>query len=386
MAEKRLRLFVLGAGFSRAAGFPLADMLWRDILKIVDSRSKGIYNVFRDDLKEYIEYNERCGIQGSSKEQIDYEKFMSYLDIEHYLGLRGPDTLSDDGNESTVIVKTLIGHLLSASHSMLSEIPPLYKEFAEQLQPSDYVLTFNYDVLLERALNVVDKPYRLFPHRYESVSNDSATLDLSHDEIVILKLHGSIDWFDRTSYERRLEKFKKSGLPRKPAHPIFNHVKELGVMKLTEGPRYEDDHLAKIYRVENIEELYGRETMLSVTPVILPPSSMKILYAKKMLEFWYGLNGAGTENFGLNIIGYSLPDQDEYVKQALYKMVRNYQEVHYWETKVMRKAPMVIVDKLDDCKSIKNFKKKYQFVDWNRAILHSDGFDKRALELIFNNT
>ena len=47
-------------------------------------------------------------------------------------------------------MKTLIGEILA--ERMPAEVPELYLKFARILKPEDYVLTFNYDTLLERAL------------------------------------------------------------------------------------------------------------------------------------------------------------------------------------------------------------------------------------------
>jgi len=70
-------------------------------------------------------------------------------------------------------------------------VPDLYVQFARKLRPDDYVLTFNYDTLLERALEQAGVPYRLFPDRYEEVSEYTAPIDNSRSEVVVLKMHGS---------------------------------------------------------------------------------------------------------------------------------------------------------------------------------------------------
>ena len=56
---------------------------------------------------------------------------MGFLDVEHFLGLRGSDTWSDDGNEGTVVAKTLIGQILADCLDRLNAIPELYLKFAE---------------------------------------------------------------------------------------------------------------------------------------------------------------------------------------------------------------------------------------------------------------
>ena len=55
----RNRVFVLGAGFSRAAGIPLAKELWQEVYR----RSRtltGRAAKFHEDLETYIEYKKNC--------------------------------------------------------------------------------------------------------------------------------------------------------------------------------------------------------------------------------------------------------------------------------------------------------------------------------------
>jgi hypothetical protein len=184
MAEKKYRVIILGAGFSKPAGLPLGDELWGQIL----NRSKTLWGragMLRDDIDAYIEYRRDCDGVELTHDTMNFEEFLGFLDIEHFLGLRGSDTWSRDGNEGQVVIKTLIGEILANHLPPNDNIPELYLEFARRLQPNDYILTFNYDVLLERALDAVGKPYRLFPDRYKSVSRFSGIVDTSEDEIII---------------------------------------------------------------------------------------------------------------------------------------------------------------------------------------------------------
>ena len=383
MERKKYRIFVLGAGFSRPAGLPLAAELWHEVrnrARFLQGRAEQ----FHTDLEDYLLCRRECDNVNLSADQVDFEDFMRFLDIEHFLGLRGSDTWSRDGNESTVVVKTLIGEILAECTPNVGDIPKLYLEFAEKLSPCDYVLTFNYDVLLEHALEAIRKPYRLFAQRYRSVHRYGATVDNSREEVVILKLHGSIDWFDRAAYSEREYHNKQAGLPTGPDHPIFTHMKELRVRKLLEGPRHSDDPLNEMYRVHDFKGLYQKKILFIATPWLLAPSTIKILYAEKLRDFWYGMGRAGTLNFGLAIIGYSLSRQDEYARQVLHGIITNYQD-SYWDEGICgyRKSPIVIVDHCQDDKALEDFKDRYRFVNWNRTNLYLDGLDQKALNLIF---
>jgi len=279
------------------------------------------------------------------------------------------------------LLRHLIGQILAEYTASALEIPDLYLRFAEQLRPSDYVLTFNYDVLLERALQAVGKSYRLFPTRYTSADRGSAIVARSWDEVVILKFHGSIDWFDKAQYSEWEEAYRRAGSNDRPTHPVFGESGDnLTLRKLIDGPRMHNDPLDEVYRVLDIESLYQRRWMFLATPWLLAPSTMKIVYASNLVDFWHGLGSAGVLNFGLAIVGYSLPPEDDYARQAVYSVVTNYQ-TEYWGKEVFEriKTPLVIVDFRQTEEDIRTFKERYRFVDWERATPYFGGFDETSL-------
>lgn len=373
-------IFILGAGFSRPAGMPLGPELWRE----VRHRAVGTFgpaSKFSQDLGTYIDYKRECDGEHLSPDNVDFEDFLAFLDVEYHLGLRGSDTWSDDGNETQVMVKTLIGQILTERMPPKGAIPELYLQFAKALRANDYVLTFNYDPLLELALEAVGQPFRLFPQRYRTVYRGShSVIDNSREEIVVLKLHGSIDWFDRGSHRRIEENSLRLGLSEGPAHPIFKTTEPLDVVPIVDGPRFPDDPLSEIHRVREIEKLYRNPPFFRAAPVLLPPSSAKILYARQFSDFWYGLGKAGGLNFRMAIIGYSLPHHDDYARQVIYRLVKNYQQ-SYWSEDVLglRKTPLVIVDLRQPGKEQEEFLRRYAFVDWSKAKADFGGFGEASL-------
>lgn len=213
-------------------------------------------------------------------------------------------------------------------------------------------------------------------------------MERSWDEVVILKFHGSIDWFDRTQYSEWEEGYRRAGSDSRPTHPVFGESGDnLTRRKLIDGPRIPDDPLDEVYRVLDIESLYQRRWMFLATPWLLAPSTMKIVYASKLADFGHGLGNAGVLNFGLAIVGYSLPPQDDYARQAVYSVVTNYQ-TEYWGKEVFErtKTPLVIVDSRGTEEDIRAFKERYRFVDWDRATTYFGGFDETSLSLLFPST
>ena len=382
---RRYRIFVLGAGFSRAAGLPLAVDLWREVQQRARILS-GRADQFWDDLDTYIRYRKDCDGVTLTPGQVDFEEFLAFLDIEHYLGLRGSDTWSVDGNEAQVVVKTLIAEIIAEAMPSGEAVPQLYRRFAAGLRPNDYILTFNYDVLLERALESVGKPFRLFPQRFKNVRPGLAEVDTSREEVVILKLHGSIDWFDRTQYHKLEAAFAKQGSHSRPPHPVFENPTNLDVVSLVDGPRFASDPLRHMHRVRKFEDLYRRSFLFRCTPWLLSPSSMKMLYAATLRDFWYGLGGAGMWNFGLAIIGFSLPQHDDYARQVLYRLVTNYQTIN-WDEDVfgLKKRPLILIDRQQSEEEMEELRRRYAFVDWAKTRAYMAGFDENALDLLLSN-
>jgi integrase len=248
--DRRFRTFIIGAGFSVPAGLPLAGELWREVLSRAD-KLPGVHNFIRDDLNRFREFKAATGQEEPPDDEIEFEEFLGYLDIEHFLWLQGSDTFSSAGNKGQLLIRWLIGQILwERQQAGRSSRPEAYRRFADQIRGSDYILTFNYDTLIEEALESVGRPYRLFPDRLESVEPLSATIDSSRDEVevVVLKLHGSIDWFDRRGYEELVQTLAAyaeltdddrvaEAYRREPRHPVFGRERIAEASPILEGPR-----------------------------------------------------------------------------------------------------------------------------------------------------
>jgi hypothetical protein len=133
-----------------------------------------------------------------------------------------------------------------------------------------------------------------------------------------------------------------------------------------------------------LKALYAKNLLFMATPRILPPSATKLLYATQLNDFWRGIGSAGYYNYGMAIIGFSLPLHDDYARQILYGLVTNYQRYN-WEKHELggTKAPLAIVDFFPDAASEEGFRERYRFVDWSRANLNGNGFNLASLDTIF---
>lgn len=377
------RIFFLGAGFSRPAGLPLATELFPLIQNNIEARW-GLDTKFRRDLGHYLDYRKACsGIDDG--EPVDFEQFMSYLDIEHYLGLRGSKTWSSEGNESQIMMRKALGQIIHDRTPTSDKLPDYYYRFADCLSVHDTVLTTNYDIVLERALEHVGKPYRHYPHRYKDVGKHYNTIDSDIEEVAVLKLHGSVDWFDKRHYISLRDELAEQGSIPSNLHSVFDEPGRYRAEPLVEGPRPPNDPLLHIYRLRKVDDYYRRDTGFN-SPFILSPSTVKFVYAGPLLDFWNGMGRAGGWNLGISVVGFSLPHHDEYIKIGLYQMISNYQ-LSWWNDEVLGvlKDDVRLVDLRHDDASIKEYKEHYSFVLSDRAEYMFEGFSEEAVHFLFDS-
>ncbi len=378
------RIFVVGAGFSRPAGLPLASELFSEVRRRIEDRH-GRDTKFQRDLSNYIEYRTACDGVALAETTIDLEEFMSFLDIEHFLELRGSDTWSREGNESQLMIRRAIGEVIHGRTPSGDSLPEIYYRFAERLTSRDTVLTFNYDVLLERALEHVGKPYRLFPRRFKSIGRGSNIVDTDVEEVTVLKLHGSIDWFDDRQFLELKAALLEQGSRLARIHSVFDDPSRYGARPIAEGPRSPDDPLLHIHRIRDVDAYYQRDSGFSA-PFILSPSHVKFVYAEPLLSFWNGMGRSGGWNLGVSVIGFSLPRHDEYIRIGLFQMISNYQQSS-WNDKLLDvlKDNVRLVDFRRDDTGVAEYKSRYCFVDPARAEYMFDGFSDEAIEFLFEH-
>ena len=370
--------FILGAGFSRPADLPLGNDLFPEIISL--AKEQGLFHLLEDDIEHYCNYFRRTRGKNLKEKDINFEEFISYLDIEHYLTLEGSDHFSGEGNRSQLIVKNCIALLLFLREQVVTEIQwSLYEDFVGRLEPNDWIFTFNYDTILEKVFEKKNTPYRLFPTRYER--DGSGIVDNEKDEIVLLKMHGSINWFDSTYSKESTRRLREQfGNDVQPYNIIFKHPDVYKAKKLVDSPGYEDSPLKNIYIVENLGKYFQESGFILEVPLIISPSYNKLVYLNPLKEFWWGFNQMGSFEKRVAVIGFSLPEHDEYIRQPLYHLIRNFQ---YY--KGIEKHNLKMIDLQESLEGVEGYKKKYQFVNFDKTDFYFDGFDQRALDIIFDD-
>ena len=211
-------VWILGSGFSKSLGGPLlADLFSHQGEAFVAAKFPELdrtpYTVFRKHLK---------GHPNSAGLPIYWEHAEQFLD---FVSTAAPDTgkeryailvntvFSEAGRERassgdllqalrTNTVRCLAAECLFTTHSTTRSEPwGPYIKWARALREGDTIITFNYDMVLERLAAEHDQRFREVPNLkfgLETVVNPLAPDTREGEEagvVKILKLHGSVGWF-----------------------------------------------------------------------------------------------------------------------------------------------------------------------------------------------
>ena len=304
----------------------------------------------REDVKGYFQ---RSGWDGALEEEIeewcslypgqplDLERVLAYSHRKHYLRLMGSEEHFEHGSRSIVAVRKAIQHALTLATPHCT--PTLYRDFVTRLTPNDVVLTFNYDTLLEQALDDIGKPYSLTPEWWlQERSSGSEPRDVD-----LLKLHGSIDWYDRYYHDDAMRYHAEHGAGVPNRDPLFGPNLTVPSEPLAHGPTGEFGRhiLPRVFRVPNHSMYFPIEGGVGshVVPFILPPAHDKLLGFDPIVDLWWSLHHNLDAFSSIVIIGYSFPAHDSYAYEALGHLLADYQRggsTTYWE---QRRVPIQLI-------------------------------------------
>ena len=329
------RLFILGAGFSHPAGLPLAEELMQSVREDVEFYFQGYGwdGALEKEIKEW-----RSLYPG---QPIDLERVLAYSHRKHYLRLMGSEEYFEDGSRSIVAVRKMIQHTLTLATPHVT--PTLYRDFVTRLTTNDVILTFNYDTLLEQSLDEIAKPYTLTPEWW--LRERSSGLEPLY--VDVLKLHGSIDWYDRHYHEDAMRYHAESGADVPDRDPLFGPSPTVPTEPLAHGPTGDFGRhiLPRVFRVPNHALHFPIEGGVGshIVPFILPPAHDKLLGFDPIVDLWWSLHHHLDAYSSIVIIGYSFPSHDSYAYEALGHLLVNYQRggsTTGWE---QRRVPIQLI-------------------------------------------
>lgn len=366
------RLFLLGAGFSRPAGLPLASELVPLVREVADewlsvAREDGYSHLNRafDNYQTYLS-------EIDPDRAFDLEEFGAWLDWEHTLRLRGSDTFSDYGNQAGLQLRWAIGKVLYEATPR--PLPDLYLEFARRLTTTDVVLTLNYDLLLEQALDAVGLPFRRFPMRFSEIHEHYATGDPDDpDELLLIKLHGSLDW----TYASE------------DAWAGLGGASDwLETVSLVDGPRPEDDPLERVAVIppDQLALYYANKTAWYRHPTLLmPPSTAKPLAGSPLVPLWNGVGLYAYMRGGFSVIGCSLPPGDPYVLQVVHHIATDYVSGRKSGGSLWPQRRMKLVDYRTTAEERSALMERYRFMDDAHTDVFFNGLTEGILDSVFED-
>lgn len=279
------RLFVLGAGFSVPAGLPLG----KDLLEHIREDVRDWFQCFNWDGALEREIEKWSSLYPG--ESVDLERVFAYSHRKHYLRLLGSDEYFAHGSRSIVAIRQAIQQILIKATP--SDTPKLYRDFAQQLCPCDVVLTFNYDTLLEQALDDIGKPYTLTPEWW--LKTDPGGFEPKF--VNLRKLHGSIDWYDRYYFDDAFRRYTEQDhdvLRLLNRDPIFGPAPTVPSEPLSRGQTkkgFGTHILPRVYRIPDHATYFPIKEVLSpIVPFFLPPAYDKLLGHAPILNLWENLH------------------------------------------------------------------------------------------------
>lgn len=270
---ERSRVFIVGAGLSAALGFPLTHDLLVRLWKRIDTKVD-----FRERLEKVIKFHHPG---------FDPARFTSFPNIEQLLSeMLVNEELWDasrrgDGNFQKRDLVDIRFELLAEIANWFNEIsnrtfndglPPWLETFKRKVseEPATAIISFNWDLVLDELL---------FGDSLNKVSYGMAR---NLDRPVLLKPHGSLNWYEDEfgrflSGDKRFELF---GRGENKVH-VFNQFRS---------------PISKAGRKYN--------------PLIVPPAFLKNFGKPIFEELWnkcIEIMGTATE---VIFVGYSLPEAD----------------------------------------------------------------------------
>lgn len=182
------RAFILGAGFSKQAGLPLANELTELVINSEEIEEVDDMHAWLKDISKRID---AWAANGHSKLNIEQLFDLARYDIE--LWKMRQQLVSVERNHGSTPwsqgegIETWLSYLLDEMKHTIFEAQKKsclrsVEDFCKYLKDGDIILTFNYDTVLEQSIDNVGKSWT------------NGLFDKKPGSIDILKMHGSINW------------------------------------------------------------------------------------------------------------------------------------------------------------------------------------------------
>lgn len=303
-------VFIMGAGFSAEAGCPVMSNFF-DMSRKIFRRSERNEFIERT-LPDFYDVEKSIG-------ELNSMQAKAYLDLENIETLFGAlefgSMINKFGNKSIKEIEALRDSLIKVIVTTIEysadyqfTLPsykihpsPKYISFFERLNSYKYncnlsFITFNYDLIIDVGLEALSMQYNY------------SLEDSNFSEIPLLKLHGSLNWFD---------KYGKIKIYPWPDKEYLSNLLSDEIKKENE----DEDEVGLITFRNPDPKIYhkflpiGSEIIKSGrVPLIVPPTLNKFKYQEQLKNIWSKAASVLSEAELVFIIGYSMPETDVFFK------------------------------------------------------------------------
>lgn len=283
-------VYFVGAGLSCALGLPNTAMLLDGVLELAD-HNDGLEELLERAFKFF--YPDAVN-EGYRPDVVDFfSSLRTYLDV----GAGLPGGFADAPYLYRSLKRAIAELLIRKTKECDSIVKTGHPYLSEVVQPGNVVITSNWDVLIELFAGLHGVPVRLTGTGHD-------------DELVLLKLHGSIDWClgehmrlpGRTDYYSMLNECL---FPRRPYKPTLPEKR---------------DRRGLIVRMRMLERW---TRALPVTRRFASEPHMVTMARGKtgdlgpIQKVWRDAYGAISRARRLEIVGYSMPADDIEIRTLL---------------------------------------------------------------------
>ena len=341
-----MKAYVLGAGVSKTVGYPLAHELFDDIgAFLARGESDAALAMEWRKVCEWLDINGDPLLADAYRTK-DLEAVLTVLDLAwilflqrlHALAVRqggirpASIVLLDEESKSAeslmephrrahdVVLKSLEAYLRFKHHEGLSAFPGTdwqwMRRFASKLGVGDFVVTFNYDATVERAL--LDRgmwnPEDGYGFRVNlpKLKTGPLPVEWPPSRVKVVHLHGAGGW-----YARPFDYFRMAEAYWLPAPPEYE---DLACVARAE-PVSLDDRFLKGLGLEAHDPQCYQGRVGEEHEVLLYPSFVKAFGWEErsavLVKVWRLAAEALRKAEGVTVIGYSLPEADSAARTLL---------------------------------------------------------------------
>lgn len=288
-------VYFVGAGLSCALGLPNTAMLLDGVADLTERMSRLQREGLTERLERAFEFFYPDAVhEGYKPDVVDFfSALRTYLDIGSGL----PGAFADAPHLYRSLKSAIAQLLIEKTRQCAPVIRDGHSYLQEVVQPGNVVITSNWDVLIERCAGYHDIPVRL-----SGTGTD--------EELVLLKLHGSVDWClgqhmkkaGTTGHYAMLNECMYAQRPYRPAIP---------------PKRSRDGIVVRSRALESWRSAWQVIRSSASEPHMVTMARGKSGDLGPLRDVWRDAYGAISRARRLEIVGYSMPPDDIEIRTLL---------------------------------------------------------------------